>query len=55
MYEKYTQKWKYNEIKVRFWANACNAFLISRPKHMLFLFKKNRLNETFLISTQNNC
>ena len=28
-------------------------FLISQPKHMLWALKKNRLNETVLLSTQN--
>ena len=30
-------------------------FLNSQPKHMLWVFKKNRLNETVLFSTQNIC
>ena len=30
-------------------------FFISRPKHMYVGTQKNRLNETFLLSTQNTC
>ena len=30
-----------------------NNFLISQPKHMLWVLKKNRLNETIVLSTQN--
>ena len=30
-------------------------FLIFRPKHMLWVLIKNRLNETNLLSTQNTC
>ena len=30
-------------------------FFISHPKQMLWVLKKNRLNETVLLSTQNTC
>ena len=31
------------------------GFLISQPKHMLWLLKKNSLNETVLLSSPNIC